>query len=108
MNKLEQEMRKANYVFKKNKKIDGIERNIISFAKGLNAEQLALLVIKLVSGLATPMHRKQLSKLLKESINDERIDTDTKEIISKLMDIIELIEPNRKKTMKVKDLLVNH
>lgn len=106
MNKLEQELRKTTVLLKKNKKIDGIERNIISFAKGLNAEQLALLVIKIVSGLATPMHRKQLSKLLKESIDDEKIDTDTKEMISKLMDIIELVEPDRKKTMKVKDLLV--
>lgn len=97
MDKIEREIRKTHYAFKKNKKISSIEKNIVSFAKGLSSEQLALLVLKLISGLAMPMYRKKLHHLLKESM-----DIDNKEFIELLLQ-----ELNSKKNIKLKDLLID-
>jgi hypothetical protein len=109
MDKFEREMRKANYVFKKNKRISSIENNVISFARTLSSEQLGLLVLKLVTGLAKPMYKKQLHKLLKESVDNET--NEAKEFIDELIAYIdELNQENmtaKQNVIKVRDLLKN-
>jgi len=107
LNKIEKELKKTNYLFKKNKQISAIERNVVSFAKGLNAEQLALLVIKLVSGLSMPMYRKKISKLLSESINNNEFNSELNEFIELLLEEIEN-DIDTACNLKVKDLLKQH
>lgn len=103
----EKELKKVNYVFKKNKKISAIERNVVSFAKGLNAEQLALLVIKLISGLSMPMYRKKISQLLSESIKNNEFSNELNDFIELLLQEIEN-DIDTACNLKVKDLLKQH
>jgi hypothetical protein len=104
LNQIEKEFKKTNYVLKKNSKISAIERNVVSFAKGLSAEQLALLVIKLISGLSMPMYRKKISQLLSESINSNQFDDELNDFIELLLQEIES-NLDTACSLKVKDLL---
>jgi hypothetical protein len=106
MDKIAREIRKTHYAFKKNKKISSIEKNIVSFAKGLSSEQLALLVLKLISGLAMPMHRKKLHQLLKENIESNEFDNDINEFIELILQQVKK-DLDTTCSLKVKDLLAN-
>ena len=97
MDKIEKEIRKVNHVFKKNKKIDSITRNVTTFMKSLSPEQSALLLVKLLVHTSPVITRKKVHMLLKDSINSN-VELD----IDLLLEEIYLLE---EKPLKVRDLL---
>jgi len=97
LDKVEKEIRKVNHVFKKNKKIDAITRNVTSFMKGLSPEQSALLLVKLLVHTAPVITRKKVHILLKDSINPNMgLDVDL---------LLEELYSLEKMPLKLKDLL---
>lgn len=97
LDKIEKEIRKVNHVFKKNKKIDSITRNVTTFMKSLSPEQSALLLVKLLVHSAPVVTRKKVHLLLKDSINPNmEFDIDL---------LLEEIYSSEEKPLKVRDLL---
>jgi hypothetical protein len=97
IDKIEKEIRKVNHVFKKNKKIDSITRNVSTFMKGLSPEQSALLLVKLLVTTAPVLTRKKVHMLLKDSIDPNMgLDIDL---------LLEDLYPLEENSLKVRDLL---
>jgi len=97
LDKLQREMSKTHHVFKKNSKINSVTRNAVTFAKGLSPEQTGLLLVKLLVGLSSVVHRKKLSKLLIDShVPDMGIDVDL---------LLEELYLSEEKPLKIRDFL---
>ena len=97
LDKLEQEISKTHVVFKRNTKINSITKNTISFAKGLSPEQTGLLLVKLLVGLSSIVHRKQLSKLL--------IDSNVPNMGIDVNSLLEELYLSEEKPLKIRDFL---
>ena len=95
--KIEKSLKKTHYAFKKNRKIDGITRNLTSFMKGLSPEQAALLLVKVLVHTAPVLTRKKIHLLLKDSI-EPNMGLDIELLLEELC----LVE---EKPLKLRDLL---
>jgi hypothetical protein len=97
--KIEKQLSKTHHVFLKNKKIDSLTRNMVSFMKGLSQDQAALLLVKVMVGVAPVLTRKKVHMLLKDDLNLNPTLGDELEFL------LEEIYSDVEKPLKLKDLL---
>jgi len=96
LKKIEKELKKTHYLFKKNKVSNAKIKNLVSFTKGLTPEQLIIFIAKFIIGVSATVHRKGLARMINDSLDIDNANV-----------LIEILDIDTTDTMKVKDLLVN-
>jgi len=97
---VEKKMRKTHMLFRRNKAATMKAKNLASFAKTLEPDALALMVLNLIANLAPTMTKAKLAKRLRESCEIDEIWTDHFEPI-----VTDLYEDLPQRNLKLSDLL---
>ena len=71
MENIERQMQRTHLIFKRQKNVMNKSRQLVSYAKTLSPDALALLLISFMSSLAPILTKAKLAQRLRESCEDE-------------------------------------